>query len=116
MKSILIVEDDKQYRTILKDELVHNGYTVYLAENGIVALESVKQQHVDLIILDLLMPELDGFGFYHQLKNKLNLKIPILVLTNVASSAAYDPDIIKDILIKSNTPLSGVLERVKELI
>lgn len=115
MKTILVVEDDKEYRTILQEELTSQGFHVLTAENGRIALEIVQKEPIDLILLDLLMPEMDGKSFYFQLKNKLKKKIPIIVLTNVSDITAYSEN-IKAVLIKANVSLSEVVKTVREYI
>ncbi len=116
MKTILVVEDDRQYRTILDEELRDQNFKVLTAENGKVALELVEKEKIDLILLDLLMPEVDGTSFYYQLKNKLQKKIPIIILTNITDTAAYDHNYIKAVLIKSNTSLEDVIKKVKSTV
>ena len=113
MKTILIVEDDKKYQKILQQTLIQEGYAVIVAENGKEGLESVRQDQINLILLDLLMPEVDGVTFYYKLKNILKKHIPIIVLTNISDTAAYGKD-IKDIMIKANVSLEEVVKRVKE--
>jgi DNA-binding response OmpR family regulator len=115
MKKILIVEDDEQYRKILDEELTAQGYEVHVASNGNLALDMLKEGNVDLILLDLLMPVMDGVTFYYNLKDKLKLKTPIIVLTNVSDTKAYGEN-IKDVLIKSNVSLKEVIEKVNKYI
>lgn len=115
MKTILVVEDDVQYRKILVDELSSSGYEVISAENGLVAEALVQAHDFALIILDLLMPVMDGKMFYYQLKNKLKKKIPIIVLTNVSDAEAYGEN-IKDVMVKANASLSEVLAKVKSVV
>jgi len=112
MKTILIVEDDKQYRELLQKSLIEEGYTVLTAENGKTAIDTVTAKPVDLILLDLRMPGVDGISFYYKLTNVLKKHIPIIVLTNVSNAAAYGKD-IKDVLIKANVSLDDVLKKVK---
>ncbi len=112
MKTILVVEDNSSYQAILKKALEEVHFTVVQAGNGKEALVLVKERGFDLIILDLLMPEMDGVTFYYQLKTVLKKHIPILVLTNVADTAAYGAD-IKDVLIKSDVSLEDVVGKVK---
>ena len=115
MKTILVVEDDRQYRKILEQELTEQKYTVLLAENGAMALETMKKNKPDLILLDLLMPDMDGTTFYYHLKNELKSQVPIIILTNVADTAAYGEH-IKDVFIKSNVELKDVVKRIKEIL
>ena len=113
MKTILVVEDDRQYRKILEQELTAQKYTVHTAENGKVALEYVRKQTPDLILLDLLMPEMDGITFYYQLQKVLKKDIPIIVLTNVSDAVGYNKS-IKEVMIKSNVSLEEVVAAVKK--
>jgi signal transduction histidine kinase/DNA-binding response OmpR family regulator/ligand-binding sensor domain-containing protein len=81
---ILIVDDDDSIRSLLKQELEEAGYTVQQAENGKKALESVRQSRPDLIVLDVMMPEMNGFDLAAILKNDpQTMDIPILILSIV---------------------------------
>ena len=81
-KKILIVDDDPDILALIKTRLKFNGYTVFTALNGYSGLEMVRQHAPDLIITDILMPEMDGFAFYKELKKSANTsQIPVLVLT-----------------------------------
>ncbi|KAI7256618.1 hypothetical protein KC345_g10955 [Hortaea werneckii] len=80
MIKILVVEDDKHVRKLMNAVLKREGYEVLTAENGIQALEVLEVQHIDLIILDIMMPEMDGFEFAEELRNANNM-IPILMAT-----------------------------------
>lgn len=80
MIKILVVEDDKHVRKLMNAVLKREGYEVLTAENGIQALEVLEVQHIDLIILDIMMPGMDGYEFAEELKNANNT-IPILMAT-----------------------------------
>ena len=80
--NILIVEDDETTRDMLRKSLETNDFKVRAAINGIEALEKVKESKPGLIILDLMMPEMDGFEFSEKLReNKEWLDIPVVVIT-----------------------------------
>lgn len=115
MKKILIVEDDKKYQKLLHDAFLEEKYTVFVANNGEEGLEQVKAQNIDLILLDILMPKMDGITFYNNLKNVLKKHIPVIVLTNVSSTTGYDEN-VKDVLIKANVSLEDVVKKVKQYI
>jgi signal transduction histidine kinase/CheY-like chemotaxis protein len=79
---VLLVEDNQIMRDILSRQLKTENYQVTEAKNGYEALEFVKNQAPDLIILDLMMPEMDGFEFIHELrKNPERCEIPVIVVT-----------------------------------
>jgi CheY-like chemotaxis protein len=79
---IMIVDDDQNIRLVLKYRLEKEGYHVLLAGDGVDALEKVKAEKPDLIILDLAMPRMDGFRFLEEIKdNGRNSAVPVIVLT-----------------------------------
>jgi CheY-like chemotaxis protein len=85
-KNILVVDDDPLIQKILRDPLEKAGYNVKVASHGLEALQVVKNQRPDLIILDILMPMLDGFKTARLLKFDKRFKdIPIIVLTSRAT-------------------------------
>ncbi len=79
---ILIIDDDPVSLTLLQSRLTANGYEVATATNGNQALVKIKQSKPDLILTDVLMPEMDGFSFYKEVKsNEATSRIPIIVMT-----------------------------------
>ena len=80
---ILIVDDDKELRTLVSDVLVNNGFRVSVAENGSAMTQALATARVDLIILDILMPGEDGLSLCRRLR--ANGTIPIIMLTARAS-------------------------------
>ena len=80
MFHILVAEDDPNARKLLKTVLARAEYTVSTAENGKAALELLDTQHVDLIILDVMMPGMDGYALTRELREAGSM-IPILMVT-----------------------------------
>ncbi len=80
MFNIMIVEDDANQRKLMQSVLEQYGYNVTLAEDGIAALETLDKKHVDLIILDIMMPKMDGFEFTSTLRQS-GCNIPILMVS-----------------------------------
>ncbi len=80
MFHILVAEDDKSASRLMKAILKHAGYEVYTAGNGIEALDVMDKQHIDLIVLDVMMPKMDGYEFTEQLRSCGNM-VPILMVT-----------------------------------
>ncbi|MEM7582289.1 MAG: response regulator [Acidobacteriota bacterium] len=79
---VLVVDDDPDLRAMVRKLLEEQGCTVVEAENGLAALRQVAESPPSLILLDLIMPQLDGFGFMSQLrKNPALSSIPVVVLT-----------------------------------
>lgn len=80
MFKTLIVEDDKNIRKLMEIKLTNEGYSVITAENGLDALDKLAENHVDIIILDAMMPKMDGFEFLQSIR-KDGISIPIIMVT-----------------------------------
>ncbi|MBR6684447.1 MAG: response regulator transcription factor [Firmicutes bacterium] len=80
MFHILVTDDDKNTRLLLKAVLESEGYTVYVAANGEEALTVMDQQHIDLVVLDIMMPKMDGYEFTKTLREAQN-NLPILMVS-----------------------------------
>ena len=81
MATILIVDDTEYIRRLLKMKLEILGYKVLEASNGVQALEIVRTNGVDLILLDQMMPEMSGFDFFNLLKETIHLHPPTIMMT-----------------------------------
>ncbi len=92
-KRILVVDDEPDLTTLVKKHLVEEGYEVEIAYNGVEAMEKVKANPPDAIVLDVMMPEKDGYQTCAELKgDEKYADIPIVLLTAVAdhvSSTRY---------------------------
>ena len=80
-KTLLIVDDETIILEIAKKKFINGGYSVFTAGNGEEALEVVLQQKIDLIVLDVQMPVMNGYTFLTELEKKQITDIPIIVLT-----------------------------------
>ena len=101
--NVLVVEDDDATRQVLRRTLVKDGWTVAEAENGKVGLERMEQQRPSLILLDLMMPEMDGFQFLARVNSHEEWAgIPVVVLTS------------KDLSPQERQRLQGHVERIVE--
>lgn len=102
-KKILVCEDEKEVRELLKDVLIKNNYEIYTAMNGKEAIDKTKQIKPDLILLDIRMPKIDGLEVAKRIR-KFNLVVKIIFLTGFQSpelskeAANYD---ISDYIVKS---------------
>jgi GAF domain-containing protein/CheY-like chemotaxis protein len=100
---VLVVEDDKRTRKMLRTRLEKQGWPVAEAENGRVALERMAESLPDLILLDLMMPEMDGFQFLEHLHTHESWRsIPVIVVT------------AKDLTAEDRRRLNGYVEGVLE--
>ncbi len=86
-KKILLVEDEASIADVFKDQLILGGFDVDIASGGAQALEMLKAKSYDLMLLDLVMPEVDGLAVLQTIKEKPEEypKIPTIALTNVTS-------------------------------
>ena len=80
MFQILVVEDDRHTAHLMKEVLNAAGYEVFQAGDGLEALEVMDHQHVDLILLDIMMPNMDGYEFVETVRESGDM-IPVLMLT-----------------------------------
>ena len=80
MFQIMVVEDDKNVRRLMETVLTRYGYEPILACDGVEALEIMDRKHVDLIVLDVMMPRMDGYEFTNTLRSG-GCNIPILMVT-----------------------------------
>ena len=91
MINILVVDDDKNIRRLMKAVLEREGYTVVLAENGEEAMKQMESEHIDLCVLDVMMPKMNGYEATKAIRSMENLrkaKIPIIAMT----ANAFDED------------------------
>ncbi|MDP3769400.1 MAG: response regulator [bacterium] len=120
MNRILIVEDEEFLVRALKDNLETMGYAVDTAMNGEDAMEHMRQNRPDLILLDLLMPKRDGFYVLEEAKKNPELMlIPIIVLSNFGGDAEIKRALAmgaNDYFVKSQHPIEEVIEKMKEYL
>lgn len=83
--NILIVDDELGIRTLIKEYALNENYNVFEASDGIEALNVIDYEKIDIIILDIMMPNMDGLSFYKEIKNK---NIPTIILS--ARSEEFD--------------------------
>jgi len=119
-KKILVVEDEATLQKALTEALVHNGYDVLNALDGLRGLELAREKKPDLILLDIILPKMDGFEVLKELKkDKSASDIPIIILTNLSDAS----DIQKTLdlgattyLVKADFHLEDVLKKIKEIL
>ncbi len=113
-KRVLVVEDEKAYSRALVLKLQHAGYEAHSVANGEEALAVFTKEKFDLVLLDLVMPRLNGFSVLEEMR-KRSIGTPVIVLSNLSQ----DDDEKKarelgarDFLGKSNTPIASVIVKV----
>lgn len=116
VKKILIIEDDKPMARALELKLAHAGFEAKSAGNGEDGLAIFASQDFSLVLLDLMIPKLDGFKVLEKLKERGN-KIPIIALSNLSQVEDEKRALelgAAEFFIKSNTPILKIVERVKK--
>jgi CheY-like chemotaxis protein len=120
MYKVLIIEDDPPYRKIYKRKFEVSGFEAETAENGLVGLEKMRQFHPDIVFVDLMMPQMDGFHFLDEAKADASLRAtPVVVLTNLSTSSDADKVLQKGalaIMVKSDTEPNTVVEKANQIL
>jgi DNA-binding response OmpR family regulator len=117
---ILIVEDDKFLRDLMSQKLAHEGFVVNTAVDGEEGLNSALADPPDLILLDLLLPKVDGFSVLEKIKTDPKLqKTPVLILSNLGQKEDVTRALslgAVDFLIKSNFTLGEIVGKIKAIL
>ena len=120
MNNILIVEDEDFLIMALKDNLVAEGYTVDIARNGEEALKKIGEKKPSLVLLDILMPQKDGFYVLEKIKKNPEWRlIPVIVLSNLGEDKVIKRALdmgADDYLVKSQHSIQEVIEKVKDYL
>jgi DNA-binding response OmpR family regulator len=119
-KSILLVDDDQFIAVAYKDGLERAGYQLYVAHDGKEAEEILKSRTPDLILLDLIMPKMNGFELLQVIKADKNLKdVPVLVLTNLSQDSDKEEAMsygVVDVMVKTDVSLKDLVTRINSLL
>lgn len=117
---LLLVEDDTFLANIYKTKFEMEGYKVTVAENGEAGLNEAKKKKPNIILLDILLPKMDGFTVLKKLKDDFETeKIPVILLTNLGQKDDVEKGLemgAVDYLIKAHFKPSEVLEKVKTVL
>ena len=117
---LLIVEDDILLATTMRDKFVSVGFTVKIAGDGISAIKALKSQLPQVVLLDILLPQKNGFDILSEMKtDPIWKQIPVVIASNLES----DKDIDKgyalgagDYIVKSNLSLNDLVQKVTFLM
>jgi DNA-binding response OmpR family regulator len=119
-KTILFIEDESMLQKTFQDVFTQEGYAVISALDGEVGFTMAKEQNPDLILLDLILPRMDGFEVLKALKKDEKTKgIPVIVMTNLESVQDVEKALelgATTYLVKANYTLDEVLEKIKQTI
>ena len=116
-ESILVVEDTELLRRIYSDKLSQEGYTVHQAADGLEALNQARSLHLDVILLDLIMPRMSGLEALEALKKDPRTKdVPVIVLSNLGQDADVQRGLslgAVDYLIKNSAKPADVSAKIR---
>lgn len=119
MKKILIIEDESSLQKSLGESLTQEGYKIIAALNGEIGLKMAAKEKPDLVLLDLILPKINGFDVLKTLKNNPETKsIPVIVLTNLEDMRDIERVLelgATTYLVKANYSLEEITDKIKQL-
>lgn len=118
LKRILIVEDERPLAHALELKFQHEGFDTHICLDGEEALKEAAEGNYNVILLDLIMPRMDGFTFLQEMKNR-GVKTPTVVLSNLGQEedkARAQSLGAVGYYVKSNTPIMEIIKQVQSLL
>jgi len=119
-KTILIIEDDKFLRELIVQKLIKEGFEISEAVDGEEGMKKVKEEKPDLILLDLILPGIDGFEVLARMKEDPVLAaIPVIILSNLGQKEDVERGLklgAVDYLIKAHFTPGEIIEKVKTVL
>ncbi|HNP79549.1 MAG TPA: response regulator [Candidatus Pacearchaeota archaeon] len=117
MKKVLIIEDDKFLRELLGKKISSLGYSAVLAIDGEDGLEKMKTEKPDIILLDLILPGMNGFEVLEQAKKNPTInETPIIILSNLGQSEDIEKGLrlgAKDFLVKAHFTPQEIVNKIQ---
>lgn len=117
MKKVLIVDDEEALLSVLSTKFKEEGVQVFTAENGKKGLEVAFAERPDIIVLDIMMPEMDGFDVMkHLQEDDWGKTVPVILLTNSSSFETISKAVssgMSEFIVKTELKLDDVVARVK---
>jgi len=117
-RKILIAEDEKPMARALELKLARAGFDTVTVVNGQDALTQLERDHFDLMLLDLVMPRMDGFSLLAEMKGK-NIAVPVIVLTNLSQEEDEKKARslgVRDFFVKSDTPITRIVDHINNVL
>lgn len=119
-KRILLVEDETSVREVLKRKLIQDGFDTQVAEDGEEAIASLDKVIPDLILLDVIMPKMNGFDFLEKIRSdKRYNDIPVIIISNLEgdNDRATGKNLgITDYIVKSNISLRELMSLIRKVV
>lgn len=118
-KKIMIIEDDKSIQDIYTLNFRAAGYDVVLEGDGLSGISSVVEKKPDIILLDVMMPNMDGFAFLKVMKENTSVNIPVVVCSNLSDKETYDKAFAAGaaaVLLKVNYSGKELVQKVDHIL
>ncbi len=121
-KTVLVAEDEKGLTRAIVDSLHLKNFRTLEAKNGLEAVTMALQNHPDLILLDLIMPKMDGMAAFKKIREDAwGANVPVIILTNLS---ATNDELVQEVvtdkpmyyLIKSDWKIHDVIDKIKEIL
>ena len=120
MINVLVVEDDKFLRELISQKLIKDGFNVHGAIDGEEGLKMVKEFNPSIVLLDLILPGIDGFEVLSRIKNDPSMaSIPVIVLSNLGQKEDVERGLklgAVDYLIKAHFTPGEIIEKIKAIL
>jgi DNA-binding response OmpR family regulator len=119
-KTILIIEDDKFLRELIAQKLLKENYEISEAVDGEEGIKKIREEKPDLILLDLILPGIDGFEVLSRMKSSEEISsIPVIILSNLGQKEDVERGLnlgAKDYLIKAHFTPGEIIEKIKKIL
>lgn len=120
MKRVLIVEDDEFLQGLEATKIKNSGYEVLSAQTGEDAMKKIMEPNIDIILLDLLLPNFDGFEILKKIKETESTKsIPVIIFSNLSETKDVEKAIslgATKFMVKSNFSLEELVDHINKLV
>lgn len=115
---VVIIEDDQFLRELASEKLDHEGFLVHSAVDGPEGLRLISQESPDIVLLDIILPGIDGFEVLKRIKSNDTIKhIPVIMLSNLGQQTDIDHAMrlgAKDYIVKAHHTLDEIIEKIKQ--
>jgi DNA-binding response OmpR family regulator len=118
-KKIMIIEDDKSLQDIYTINFEAAGYEVMIEGDGLSGISEVVEKQPDIILLDVMMPGMDGFDFLRVMKENTSIHIPVIVCSNLSDQATHDKALLagaQAVLLKVNYSGKELVQKIDTIL